>query len=114
MADDKIVQIVIKGDATSAVQAADQTAQGIDKLKNTTKDLSKATDTTTEAVKEGTEKFSESRRETREAASELGRLIGVHELGTAAMGKTGAEMLLMGGPSRVMDMGFDLVPGATS
>ena len=31
-----------------------------------------------------------------------------------AMGKTGAEMLLSGGPSRVMDMGFELVPGATS
>jgi LacI family transcriptional regulator, gluconate utilization system Gnt-I transcriptional repressor len=31
-----------------------------------------------------------------------------------AMGKTGAEMLLLGGPVRVMDMGFELVPGATS
>jgi LacI family gluconate utilization system Gnt-I transcriptional repressor len=31
-----------------------------------------------------------------------------------AMGKTGAEMLLLGGPARVMDMGFELVPGATS
>ena len=30
------------------------------------------------------------------------------------MGQTGAEMLLSGGPSRVMDMGFELVPGATS
>lgn len=31
-----------------------------------------------------------------------------------AMGKTGAEMLLSGGPARVMDMGFELIPGATS
>ena len=31
-----------------------------------------------------------------------------------AMGKTGAEMLLTGGPARVIDMGFDLIPGATS
>ena len=31
-----------------------------------------------------------------------------------AMGKTGAEMLLCGGAARVMDMGFELIPGATS
>jgi LacI family gluconate utilization system Gnt-I transcriptional repressor len=31
-----------------------------------------------------------------------------------AMGRTGAEALLSGGPMRVMDMGFELVTGATS
>jgi LacI family gluconate utilization system Gnt-I transcriptional repressor len=30
------------------------------------------------------------------------------------MGRTAAELLLSGGASRVMDMGFELVPGATS
>jgi LacI family gluconate utilization system Gnt-I transcriptional repressor len=30
------------------------------------------------------------------------------------MGRTGAEFLLSGGPSRVKDMGFELIPGATS
>jgi LacI family gluconate utilization system Gnt-I transcriptional repressor len=31
-----------------------------------------------------------------------------------AMGKTGAELLLRGGPSQRVDLGFELVPGATS
>jgi LacI family gluconate utilization system Gnt-I transcriptional repressor len=31
-----------------------------------------------------------------------------------AMGKTGANLLLAGGPSQVVDLGFELVPGATS
>ena len=31
-----------------------------------------------------------------------------------AMGKAGAELLLSGGPSRVLDVGFELIPGATS
>ena len=31
-----------------------------------------------------------------------------------AMGKTGAELLLRGGPSQIVDLGFELVPGATS
>jgi len=31
-----------------------------------------------------------------------------------AMGKTGANLLLAGGPSQVVDMGFELVTGATS
>jgi LacI family gluconate utilization system Gnt-I transcriptional repressor len=31
-----------------------------------------------------------------------------------AMGKAGAELLLAGGPARVVDMAFELVPGATS
>lgn len=31
-----------------------------------------------------------------------------------AMGKTGAELLLRGGPAQLVDLGFELVPGATS
>jgi LacI family gluconate utilization system Gnt-I transcriptional repressor len=31
-----------------------------------------------------------------------------------AMGKTGANLLLSGGPSQVVDLGFELIPGATS
>jgi LacI family gluconate utilization system Gnt-I transcriptional repressor len=31
-----------------------------------------------------------------------------------AMGKTGAELLLAGGPAEVVDMAFELIPGATS
>jgi LacI family gluconate utilization system Gnt-I transcriptional repressor len=31
-----------------------------------------------------------------------------------ALGRTGAELLLAGGPSQVVDMAFELVPGATS
>jgi len=31
-----------------------------------------------------------------------------------AMGKTGAELLLRGGPSQIVDLGFELIPGATS
>ncbi|HEU4550028.1 MAG TPA: LacI family DNA-binding transcriptional regulator [Rhizomicrobium sp.] len=31
-----------------------------------------------------------------------------------AMGRIGAQMLLAGGPARVVDMGFEVIPGATS
>ena len=31
-----------------------------------------------------------------------------------AMGRAGAELLLAGGPAEVVDMAFELVPGATS
>ncbi len=31
-----------------------------------------------------------------------------------AMGETGANLLLAGGPSQVVDLGFELIPGATS
>jgi LacI family gluconate utilization system Gnt-I transcriptional repressor len=31
-----------------------------------------------------------------------------------AMGSTGARMLLSGDPSQVVDLGFELIPGATS
>jgi hypothetical protein len=30
------------------------------------------------------------------------------------MGETGADLLLAGGPSQVVDLGFELIPGATS
>ncbi len=97
MADaDKIVEIQIRADARNATQATSETVKGLQDLKDTTKGVSSATAETTEAVKEGTEKFSESRRETREAVGELGRFIGVNELGTAAMGKTGAAIFAMG------------------
>lgn len=92
---DQEFQILITSDADnsgfkSAAAESQALAHEMGVINVSNEDIEKATRKTTDAVKEGTEKFGESRREIREVGNELGRATGVSHLGGLFLGGVAA------------------------
>ena len=107
---DQEFKILITGDASGAVQATQQTSSAVNKIKVDISDLSDATKKSLNllpeqaeatkklgsAVAETSEKMESGGREVRRLGNELGKMIGVSDLGATTMGKMGLAVFAVG------------------